>query len=371
MSSNRKFPGASPPVLSTPLGGSERGPSVPAPTTSVAASGQPPGAGRAPAGQPVTDQRPPNPAVHAHAPRLVPRALRGGPALREAWLRAASLRPGCPLIVVSSADGGVGRSTVTAALSSVLGLACRRPPLAVDVTGRTWGGLGHRVLRRGGASIWDAHTALADVPHTDLCTVDSLTQAGVTGWHALLGETQRTTHRRPLVLDEAMRVVTAVQPHYPLAVLDAPVAELRGVWQLLAEADCPVLVGRASVDGLQHLMRLLAQLRAVDLGGVVDRAVVVVNATVPSPPREVRAGVHQLAGLVGDVIRLPWDAHLARPEPTDPARTRKPTRLALVELAAAVLRRCPADPQLSVALSAGSVDDRAEDTFGSSDGRTS
>jgi hypothetical protein len=75
----------------------------------------------------------------------------------------------------------------------------------------------------------------------------------------------------------------------------------------------------------------------------------VVAATVPRPPREARAAVRQLDGVAA-VVAVPFDAHLARPEPVDVARMRTPTRLALVELADAVLAACPADPDLAAAL---------------------
>ncbi|MEV6925544.1 hypothetical protein AB0M46_13740 [Dactylosporangium sp. NPDC051485] len=309
------------------------------------------------------------PTSHQHVlpPRVIPRHLHGASALPEAWLRAASLRPGCPLVVVSSADGGVGRSTLTAALGAVLALACPNPPLAVEATGRAWGGLIHRVPRRSEASIWDAYTAVHAEAPLSTSTVDAWMHLGTTGLHTLIAEVHRTGTRRPPVFLEAMRVVGALRTRYPLAVLDVPVADVRGVWELLADAACPLLVARASTDGVQHTMRLLAQLCAGGLAAVADRAVVAVSAAAPSPPREVRAAVRQLAGQAGAVVTVPFDAHLARPEPTDPARLRKPTRLALVELAAAVLARCPADPDLAAVLADGA--DHPHDTAPRPDGR--
>ncbi|MFG2042244.1 MinD/ParA family protein [Dactylosporangium sp. NPDC048998] len=290
---------------------------------------------------------------HVREPRPVPRELSDGSALRRAWLRAASLRPGCPPIVVSSADGGVGRSTIVAALGAVLAAATPDPPAAVDATARGWGGLEHRVLRRNDATIWDLFAALLHTGGLDRAALDAAMQHGTSGLHTAVGEVQRTATRRPTLLSESLRVVEALRGVYPLVLIDAPVADVAGVWGLLHPPACPVLVARAGVDSVQHTMRLLAQLRGVGMQDAAARAVVVVAATVPRPAREVRAAVRQLAGAVSAVVSVPFDEHLARPEPVDLGRMRKPTRHALVELADAVLAACPADPDVAADLLTG------------------
>ncbi|MEV6924012.1 hypothetical protein AB0M46_05790 [Dactylosporangium sp. NPDC051485] len=280
----------------------------------------------------------------------MPRELGDSPTLRRAWLRAAALRPGCPPIVVSSADGGVGRSTIVAALGAVLAAATPRPPAAVDATGRGWGGLEHRVLRRNDATIWDLYAAWTRTGQLDQNTIDAMMQLGTSGLHTAVGEVQRSTSRRPTVLTESIQVVDALRGAYPLLLIDAPVADLAPVWRLLAGTICPVLVARAGVDSVQHTMRLVAQLRAGGLQAATDKAVVAVVASMPRPPREVRAAVRQLGASVAAVVSVPFDPHLARPEPVDLGRMRAPTRRALVELADAVLAACPADPELAAGL---------------------
>nr|WTA68907.1 hypothetical protein OHB51_07040 [Micromonospora sp. NBC_00855] len=81
---------------------------------------------------------------------------------------------------------------------------------------------------------------------------------------------------------------------YALAPLDLPAAGNTPTWRALGWATMPVLVARASVDSLQHTMRLLAHLRAVGLTEVADGAVVVLMATSHTTTREVRA-IEQLA----------------------------------------------------------------------------
>jgi len=277
------------------------------------------------------------------APRSVPREFGGGRQVELVWLTAASLRPGCPLVSVSSADGGVGRSTLVAALGGLLALACPQPVLAVDLTGRAWGGLADRVGRRNGASVWDA---ASDVDRlTSRQAVERLVQHGPTGLHTLVGEREMTSRRRPPSGDEMTRLVARLQKLYPLALLDLPPADTKFAWTALTWGSAPVLVARATQDSLRHSMRLVAQLRAVGLGAMADHVVLVVMETSARVPGEVKAAERQARGVVGEVVRVPYDRNLARPDPVDPRRLRGATRGALVDVAAAVLRLCPADPQ--------------------------
>lgn len=56
------------------------------------------------------------------AVREIPREFGAGRRVETLWWRAASLRSGCPLVCVSSADGGVGRSVLTLGLGGLLAL---------------------------------------------------------------------------------------------------------------------------------------------------------------------------------------------------------------------------------------------------------
>jgi MinD-like ATPase involved in chromosome partitioning or flagellar assembly len=258
------------------------------------------------------------------------------------WLRAASLRPGCALVAISSADGGVGRSTLTAALGSLLALACPEPVIAVDMSSRAWGGLAARVGRSNAGTVWDT---VRDVDTlTSRAQAQRWAQNGPTGLQALVGEVEMAGKRRPPTHSESMTVVKALHPLYPLAVLDLAVAEIRGVWITLAGAAAPVLVSRATTDSLQHTMRLLAQMRAAGLAQLADNALVVVMASSPSTPREVKAVAQQAAAVAGGLLTVPFDPDLARAVPIDPRRLRRATHRALVDVAAAVLARCPAEP---------------------------
>jgi len=263
--------------------------------------------------------------------------------VERVWLSAASLHPGCPLVAVSSADGGVGRSTLVAALGGVLALACPLPVLAVDLSGRAWGGLAERVGRRHAATIWDAVSNVGSLTNRD--AVERLVQHGPTCLQALIGEVALTRRRRSPTAEDGRTVLARLRALYPLAVLDLPAADTPGTWTTMADAAAPVLVARATPDSLRHVLRLLTALRAVGLGAIAGRSVLVVNATSPHVPRELRAVERHAARAAGALIRVPYDTGLARPAPVDPRGLRRATRVALIDLAAAVLARCPADPR--------------------------
>lgn len=276
------------------------------------------------------------------APREIPREFGGGGQVESLWLRAASLRAGCPLVALSSADGGVGRSTLTAALGGVLALASPAPIVAMDATGRAWGGLGHRVARGNSASTWDA--VAAEERLADPLVAEGLMQRGPTDLRVLVGESKMTAQRRPTTWPETFGVIGHLRSVYTMALLDLPAADNTPTWRALGWSTVPVLVTRATVDALQHTMRLLAHLRAAGLDQVAESAVVVVMTTTHSTAREVRAVEHLARKAATHLVRVPFDPVLARPDPLDPRSLSKTTRTALTEVASIVVEHCPADP---------------------------
>jgi MinD-like ATPase involved in chromosome partitioning or flagellar assembly len=203
-----------------------------------------------------------------------------------------------------------------------------------------WGGLGARVGRQNAGTVWDVVRDLSAV--TNRSDIERWVQLGTTGLLALVGETEGV-ERRPPRDDEAAAVAERVRDLFPLTVGDLPAALTTGVWRTLAAATAPVLVARATADSLRHTLRLLTHLAAAGYARVARDCVLVVMATAPSVPRQVRAVVRQADGVAGAVHTVPYDPSLARPEPVDPRRLRRRTRNALVLVADAVLQRCAAE----------------------------
>ncbi|WP_436528236.1 hypothetical protein [Actinoplanes sp. HUAS TT8] len=273
-----------------------------------------------------------------HEPRPVPNEFGPADVAERVWLNAAALQPRA-LVAVTSADGGVGRSTLVAALGGLLALAVPEPVIAVDMVPAPWGGLGVRVGRQNRATVWDAVENLGEL--TSRNEVEQWVQRGPSGLLALVGETEGR-QRRPPRHDEAAALADRLRQLFPVTVCDLPPAVTGAVWRVLAAATAPVLVARASTDGLRHALRLLTHLTAAGYARVARDCVLVVMATVPSTPRQVRAVVRQADDIAGAVHEVPYDPRLVQPEPVDPRQLRRRTRRALVHVADAVLQRCAA-----------------------------
>jgi MinD-like ATPase involved in chromosome partitioning or flagellar assembly len=279
----------------------------------------------------------PRPVVHE--PRSVPNEFGPAEVAERVWRSAAALLPGAS-VAVSSADGGVGRSTLVSALGGLFALAVPGPVAAVDMVPVPWGGLGERVGRQNSGTVWDTVRDLHTL--TSRHEIERWAQRGPTGLLALVGETEGHV-RRPPRHDEAAAVVDQLRAMYPLTVCDVLPALITGVWRTLATATAPVLVSRATTDSLRHTMRLLTHMRAAGYGRVARDGVLVVMATSPTVPREVRAVASQAAEIAGAVLTVPYDPQLAKPEPIDPRRLHRRTRTALVRVADAVLQQCAAE----------------------------
>ncbi|GIG57108.1 hypothetical protein Lfu02_14800 [Longispora fulva] len=271
------------------------------------------------------------------ASRPIPRALRRMAGVHTVFGRAAGLMPNGALICVSGTDGGTGRSTLTAALGGLLATAAPRPVLAVDATMRPWGGLAHRVTLHSQATTTDA-AEQADQLTTPEDFIP-LVQRASGGLDVLLGERELAAtpsfHALAPVIARARR-------WYSATLLDLPTADVEWARAALWSATAPVLVARATADSLRHVQHLLVRLADAGFGEVTATALVVVMTTSPRVDREALAITRAMRAGGTEVLRIPYDPHLAHPEPIDLSALRRRTTGALVQVAAAVLARCPA-----------------------------
>ncbi|MEV6524962.1 hypothetical protein AB0M43_23695 [Longispora sp. NPDC051575] len=272
------------------------------------------------------------------AVRPVGREFRRIAGVSSLWMSAAGLHPHGALVAVSGADGGSGRSTLTAALGEVLAAASPHPLVAIDASLRRWGGLAERVVTSVEATVRDAADQIGDLnPDADL---DHLAQRTAGDLRVIIGE-PGTGGRRPPTADELAPVVARARSQYALTLLDLPEAD--AVWSIeaLRSAVAPVLVARSTPDSLRHTLRLLHLLRADGYGQVAAAAIVVVMGTVPRPSRDVTAVQRQLRQVAADVHRVPYDPALAKPVSVEVRALRRQTVAALVAVAASVIERCP------------------------------
>lgn len=274
----------------------------------------------------------------APPPRPVPHEFRPAELAEQAWRDAAALPPGS-LLAVSSADGGVGRSTLVAALGSLLALAVPGPVVAVDANPRPWGGLGERV-GPGSPTIWDAVRELPRL--NDRTEVERWTRCGPSGLLALAGEVDVTRHRHPPTHQEALAVAETLRTLYPLVLLDLMMAEARSVWRAQADASAALLVARATSESIQHTLRLLTYQQSDRTPQAPAAPLLVVMSTSPRTSGDVRAVLRQAGSVAAAVHAIPYDPMLADATPIDVRRLAKATRRALLELAADILHRCTA-----------------------------
>ncbi|MFI6985888.1 MinD/ParA family protein [Embleya sp. NPDC050154] len=258
---------------------------------------------------------------------------------RAVWTAMARLPARSPVVAVTAPGGGVGVSTVTAALGSLLALAApeQAPPLAIDAGTRAWSGLPARVGSACEATFNDL-LALEGPEAMSRRDARACMHVGPTGLEMLAGESRsgRDAARPPMTAGALYRVLARLRGAYPLVLVDAPAAGDAVCEQALRRSTTAVLVVRASSDGPEYALACLAWWRSLGHERLVDGAVVVVNEVAPNPPREVRAGERTLARQVRAVVRLPYDRELAKPEPVRPMALGKAARGALLEIAAAV-----------------------------------
>ncbi|MEV6527671.1 hypothetical protein AB0M43_37690 [Longispora sp. NPDC051575] len=273
-------------------------------------------------------------------PRTVPRELRNVAGVVEVWQRAAALRPQTgALVAIGSADGGVGRSTLTAALGGLLAAASVGKVLAVDATGQAWGGLEHRAAA-GEHSVRDAIDHSPDwAPGADL---EPLARPAPDGLWVLAAECGLGGNK-PAGLYELGPVISRAREHYALTLLDLAGGDLPETRSAMWVSNVTVLVARPTQDSVQHTLRLLGRLSSSNLAPAVARTVVVLVSTAPAASKNARAAARQLRAVVSDVVHVPFDSQLARVAPVALGQLRRTTRAALVGAAGAVLAHCPAD----------------------------
>jgi MinD-like ATPase involved in chromosome partitioning or flagellar assembly len=267
--------------------------------------------------------------------RTPPRALDLVPAAAHVSEKAALHGHRCMLMPVISAEGGVGRSTLTLAVGGVIAHLTPRLVLAVDAAQRPFSGLRPRTEFRSAATTWDALQA----PHMLAAEASAqlITQTDCSGLHILVAEEELTAGRRPLTLPELGRSLSYAHCIYGAMVVDlppfAPVAA-----GAVANAAGLLVVCRATVTSLQHARRLLTLIAP---SGTTrpsgQRWVVAVNETSPRVSRETVAQATLLSSSPIDaVVHVPYDPGLTE-GPIDVLRLKRRTRAALVNLADALI----------------------------------
>lgn len=239
---------------------------------------------------------------------------------------------GCHKIAVLSLKGGVGKTTVTAALGSTFASLRGDRVIAVDANP-------------------DRGTLSNKLPLDTDSTVRDLLQrgAGVQRYSDVRAFTSQARSRLEVLASDAdpavseafsaadyRSVLDVLERFYNLVLTDCGTGLMHSAMSgVLTSADALVIVSSGSVDGARSASATMDWLEAHGYSDLVAKSVTVVNAARP------RAGKVDLDRVIEHFARrsravqlIPFDAHLEEGAEIDMERLRPATQLALMELAA-------------------------------------
>ncbi|MBP0452357.1 AAA family ATPase [Kitasatospora sp. RG8] len=321
-------------------------PPTPVPPTPVPPSPVPP------VGAPAAAPPPASPLDHAPAPagseggrpaaEAPSRGRRGlgltfGQGERERQRMVAAIRT--PLrssfrIAVIGLKGGVGRTSATLALGSVLAETRTDKVIAVDADPDA-GTLGRRVRRETAATVRDVLAAAPSI--TGYMDIRRFTSQAPSGLEVLAGDPGRAASGG-FDGEDYRRLIGVLSNQFPVVLSDTGTGLLHGSMRgVLDLADQLVIAATASVDGANSASSTLEWLYAHGYGALARRGVLLVS-TVQGGGRLIRAEdlTAHFESRCRGVVVVPFDEHLAVGGEFDLAKLRPKTRRAFFQLTAAV-----------------------------------
>jgi MinD-like ATPase involved in chromosome partitioning or flagellar assembly len=250
-------------------------------------------------------------------------------------------------VIVLSANGGVGKTTVAAVLADLFAQIRGDAVIVVDASPRA-GTLVDRLCpeRRVGASV--THVLAAASCLGTYAAFRLHAQQAVGGRLLVVASDVDPDLSEALTPQDIHRLSTVTASHFNLVVWDtcgglrAPAVE-----GLLSIADQLVIVTSPAVDrirGTEKMLQLLVERGHLEL---VRRAVLVINAAGGRElPAAERSGLgRRFSGSCGKLIHLPDDPHLSEGGVISRGALLPRTRQALIELAAAVAGQWRSQPR--------------------------
>jgi MinD-like ATPase involved in chromosome partitioning or flagellar assembly len=238
------------------------------------------------------------------------------------------------LIAVTSLAGGVGRTTVTAAVGQMLATVRQAPVVAVDATAQPQGMLASRLERTTSAT---AHELLAAPASVEAAAASSFLNRDPSGLLVLAGD-RPATGARMLAPGAVAAAIVRLSAWYPLTLADfaaSPADPAAWPW-IRMRASTVLVVARATGPDLSMVAEAIPVLMRAGLAAQAGRIVVVANQTTPGRlSREAQVAEQLAAARVKSVVRLPYDDKLAEGRPIHIGGLRRRTRMALLQIAAA------------------------------------
>ncbi len=235
-------------------------------------------------------------------------------------------------IAVMSLKGGVGKTTTTVALGSVLAESRGDRVIAIDAN-PDFGTLAQRVAAPGPATIRDL---LAASDTSRYAHVRGFTTQGASRLEVIGSE------RDPAVSEafseyDYRRAVDILQHHYNLILTDCGTGLMHSAMAgVLDLANTLILVSSPALDGAQSASATLDWLNLHGYDRLAANAVVVVSSATPKSPVNMDSVVAHFGERTRAVHVIPYDQNLAEGAVVDIARLHPRTMQAYRELAATV-----------------------------------
>ncbi|MFD8787048.1 AAA family ATPase [Kitasatospora sp. NPDC059599] len=237
-------------------------------------------------------------------------------------------------IAVVGLKGGVGKTSATLALGSVLAETRSDKVIAVDANPDT-GTLSQRVHRETAATVQDLLAVAPSITgYMDIRRFTSLTSSGL----EVLANDPDPAVATGFGGEDYRQLVDLLARQYPIVLSDCGTSLLHGSMSAVLDlADQLVIAATTSVDGASGAGATLEWLHANGYGALAWRSVTLISG-VRGTGRMVKAEnlVAHFERLCRAAVVLPFDEHLALGGTFDPAKLRHRTRRAHLELAAAV-----------------------------------
>jgi MinD-like ATPase involved in chromosome partitioning or flagellar assembly len=241
---------------------------------------------------------------------------------------------GCYKIAMLSLKGGVGKTTVTATLGATFSSMRGDRVVAVDANPDR-GTLSQKIPLETSATV---RHLLRDAGRLRRYTdVRAYTSQGSSRLEVLASE-QDPAVSEAFSEDDYRRTVNLLEHFYNIVLTDCGTGLMHSaMYGVLGVADQLIIVSSGSIDGARSASATMDWLDAHGHGGLVRNSVAVINCVHRSAGGVDldRVGAH-FAARCRAVVQIPFDEHLEEGAEVELDRLEPKTRVALLELAAAV-----------------------------------
>ncbi|WP_245607142.1 MinD/ParA family ATP-binding protein [Pseudonocardia spinosispora] len=253
---------------------------------------------------------------------------------QELTLRVNQPLYGCHRIAMLSLKGGVGKTTVTATLGATFASLRGDRVIAVDANPDR-GTLSQKIPLETTATV---RHLLRDAQRIRRYTdVRAYTSQGPSRLEVLASE-QDPAVSEAFSEEEYRRTVALLEHFYNIVLTDCGTGLMHSaMYGVLGLADSLVIVSSGSIDGARSASATMDWLDAHGHGELVANSVAVINSVRRGSGHvDLNRVAEHFAARCRAVVRIPYDSHLEEGAELDLDRVSPATRVALLELAAAV-----------------------------------